>query len=240
MLDPVIVQKPIQYAKYPERKVYYMWRVQLYVFIHRHPKIQNWLSRSYLSRMLMPFLFNFDHKYSDRRYMSEEIIPVLAASNVRRLLFVGCKEYTARYGKRLTRAGVDYWTTDIDPAAAIWGERDHHIVCDIAKIDQVCPAESFDAVLLNGVLGDGIDEESVMNRALTAIARILRPNGILLIGWNSEKKHPNPLELSGVTTNFRHGSTLSLPARKTFADTDHIYDWLIKANDAATDATARG
>lgn len=171
--------------------------------------------------------------------MSEEIIPALAASNVQRLLFVGCKEYTAWYGKRLTRVGVEYWTTDINPAAAIWGERDHHIVCDIAKIDQVCPAESFDAVLLNGVFGDGVDEESVMNRALTAIAHILRPNGMLLIGWNSEKKHPNPLGLAGATTSFRHGSTLSLPARKTFTDTDHVYDWLIKTNDAAPDAKAQ-
>ena len=217
-----------------------MWRVQLYIFIHRHPKIRNWLQRSYPSRTLMPVLFNFDHNYSDRIYMVNEILPALMSSSVQRLLFVGCKEYTARYGRRLTRAGVDYWTTDIDPAAVIWGEKDHHIVCDITRIDHVCPAELFDAVLLNGVLGDGVDEESVMNRALTAIAHILRPNGILLIGWNSEKKHPNPIELDGVTMNFRRGCPLPLPARKTFADTDHVYDWLIKTNAAATDATAQG
>jgi hypothetical protein len=76
-------------------------------------------------------------------------------------------EYTARYGKRLTRVGLEYWTTDVDPAAAIWGDKDHYIVCDIAEIDGVCPAESsFDAVLLNGAIGHGVDEESVINGRL--------------------------------------------------------------------------
>jgi Methyltransferase domain len=187
----------------------------------------------------MPVLFNFDRRYSDRRYLTESILPALATSSVKRLLFVGCKEYTARYGKRLTRAGVDYWTTDIDPAAAIWGQKDHHIVCDIAMIDEVYPAESFDAVLLNGVLGDGVDEESVMNRTLTAIAHILRPNGMLLIGWNSDKKHPDPTEIEAVSMYFRREPVLSLPLRKTFPDTDHVYDWLVKIDQSEVNAVAQ-
>jgi SAM-dependent methyltransferase len=209
-----------------------MWRVRLYLFIHRHPKLANWLRESNFFRTVIPFLFNFDRCYTDRRYMTKKILPALALSKLTRVLFVGCKEYTARYGKRLTRAGIDYWTTDIDPSAAPWGEKGHHIVCDIAKIDQVCPAESFDAILLNGVIGTGVDEESEMNRTITAIARILRPNGILLIGWDSSKKHPDPTEIEAVTKYFRHGCVLPLPVRKTFPDTDKVYDWLIK-NDAA-------
>ena len=213
-----------------------MWRVQLYLFIHRHPKLANWLRESNLFRPAMPFLFNFNHCYSDRQYMTKEILPALALSKLQRVLFVGCKEYTARYGKRLTRAGIDYWTTDIDPSAATWGEKGHHIICDIAKIDEVCPAESFDAVLLNGVIGDGVDDESEMNRMLTAIARILRPNGTLLIGWDSLKKLPDPMEIETVAKYFRHESILPLPVRKTFSDTDKVYDWLIKTE--ATDASA--
>ena len=178
----------------------------------------------------MPLLFNFNRDYSDRCYMTKHILPTVALSKLQRVLFVGCREYTARYGKRLTHSGIEYWTTDIDPAAVVWGEKDHHIVCDIAKIGEFCPAGWFDAVLLNGVLGHGVDEESAMNRAVKAIARILRPNGILLIGWNSKKKHPDPMELEAVTTYFRHESALPLPLRKTFPDTDHVYDWLVKSN----------
>jgi SAM-dependent methyltransferase len=162
--------------------------------------------------------------------MKDHVLPALALSNVQRLLFVGCREYTAHYGKKLTSVGIEYWTTDIDPVAATWGEKGRHIICDIAEIDNVCPAESFDAVLLNGVIGHGVDEESVINRTVKAISRILRPNGILLIGWNSQKKHRDPMELETVARYFRHGCVLSLPLplRKTFPDTDHVYDWFIK------------
>jgi hypothetical protein len=160
--------------------------------------------------------------------MTQHILPALASSKVRRVLFVGCKAYTARYGRQLSPAGIEYWTTDINPAAAIWGEQGRHVVSDITEIDHVCPAESFDAVLLNGVIGDGVDDESQMNGAVTAIAGILRPNGILLIGWDSLKNHPDPMKIDAVTAHFTHGSVLPLPQRKTFPDTDKVYDWLIK------------
>jgi SAM-dependent methyltransferase len=209
-----------------------MWTVRLYILLqsilNRHPKLKNWVANSRLYQKLPP---------TDRRYLTQHVLPALASAKLRRVLFVGCKAYTARYGQQLIRAAVDYWTTDIDPAATIWGERDRHIVCDIARIDDVCPAGSFDAVLLNGVIGHGVDDEREMNRALTAIAHILRPNGILLIGWNSTKQHPDPMELDAITTYFRHECMLGLPVRKTFTTTDHVYDWLLRTNVA--EATAR-
>ena len=220
-----------------------MWRVRLYVLIYtvfgKHPRIGNWVHEWYVFRILMTLLANFDRGFSDRRYMSENILPALEAVRVRRVLFVGCKPYTARYGRRLTGTGIDYWTTDVDPAAAMWGERNHHIVGDVTRIDDLCTPDSFDAVLLNGVIGDGLDEEDQMNRAVTAIARILRPNGILLIGWNSLKKHPDPLQLGAVVTYFRHECLFPLPSRKTFSDTDLVYDWLVKTNAPRTGITAQ-
>ena len=211
-----------------------MWKVRLYIsaqsVLNKHPKLKNWARGSYLYRSLTPFLFDFDGSFSDRRYMTQHILPALASAKIQRVLFVGCKAYTARYGKQLTRASVDYWTTDINPAAAIWGQKDHHIVCDIAAIDHVCPAESFDAILLNGVIGDGVDDESAMNRTVSAIARILRPNGTLLIGWDSLKEHPDPMKIEAVTTYFRRECMLPLPVRKTFPDTDKVYDWLTKTH----------
>ena len=220
-----------------------MSRVQLYIsaqsFLYRYPNLKNWVRNSYLFRTVVPMLFDFSGSFNDRQYMTGKILPALASSKARRILFVGCKAYTARYGKRLTHAGIEYWTTDIAPAAAIWGEKDHHIVCDIAKIDDLSPPESFDVVLFNGVIGDGVDKEDDMNRAITAIARILRPNGTLLIGWNSLKKHPDPMELEAVATYFRHECVFSLPVRKTFPNTDHVYDWLVK-NKAAQPEVTKG
>jgi SAM-dependent methyltransferase len=220
-----------------------MSRVQLYIsaqsFLYRYPNLKNWVRNSYLFRTVVPLLFDFSGSFNDRQYMTEKILPALASSQARRILFVGCKAYTARYGKRLTHAGIEYWTTDIAPAAAIWGEKDHHIVCDIAKIGDLFPPESFDVVLFNGVIGDGVDKEDDMNRAITAIAWILRPNGTLLIGWNSLKKHPDPMELEAVAAYFRHECVFSLPVRKTFPDTDHVYDWLVKTKAAQPEVTTQ-
>jgi len=139
--------------------------------------------------------------------------------------------YTVHYGKQLTRAAIDYWTTDIDPEAANWGEKGRHIVCDVAKIDEVCPSESFDAVLLHGVFGFGVDERNEMNRTVGAIACILRPRGILLIGWNTQKT-PDPTELQAVRLYFHREQVFPLPLRKTFSNSDHVYDWLVKTNGA--------
>jgi SAM-dependent methyltransferase len=172
---------------------------------------------------------------SDRVYMRKIILPLLASTGLKRVLFVGCKPYTSGYGKRLSRTSIDYWTTDIDPQAAMWGEKDHHIISDITRIDAVCPPESFDAVLLNGVFGHGVNEKDEMNCAIAAIARILRSNGILLIGWNSGLIH-DPLELEAVTRYFRRATALPLALRKTFTDTDHVYDWLVKADSAQSSA----
>ena len=218
-----------------------MWKVRFYVLIYtvfgKHPRIGNWVHKCHLFRTLMTLLANFDRGFSDRRYMSDNILPAIEAMRVRRVLFVGCKPYTARYGRRLTGVGIDYWTTDIDPAAAMWGERNHHIVGDVTRIDDLCTPDSFDAVLFNGVIGHGLDEEGQMNRAVTAIARILRPNGTLLIGWNSLKKHPDPVQLEAVAAYFRHECVFSLPVRKTFPDTDHVYDWLVKVSGGETIAS---
>src|SRR5690242_6457222 len=106
--------------------------VRLYILsqsvVDKFPKLKNRVRNSYFYRTLPPLLFDFGRDYVDRRYMTGHILPALAAAKLERVLFVGCKAYTARYGRQLDRAATDYWTTDINPAAAIWGEKDHHLV----------------------------------------------------------------------------------------------------------------
>jgi SAM-dependent methyltransferase len=225
-------------------KVSGMWRVQVYVWIckvfGKHPRVGNRVHQLYLFRKLLSMLANFDRGFSDRLYMTKSILPALTAQRMQRVLFVGCRAYTARYGRKFARAGIEYWTTEIDPEAAIWGEPRRHIIGDITKIDDLCAPESFDAVLLNGVFGHGVDNESAMNRAVTAISQILKPGGILLIGWNSNKKHPDPMALAAVDSYFRHECVLPLPLRKTFPDTDHVYDWLTKPAAAEPNAGGSG
>jgi SAM-dependent methyltransferase len=204
--------------------------------LRKYPHLRNRLPRR-LYRRLALLITSRAAFGSARRYMTESIFPALAAMNLKRVLFVGCKSYTAHYGKQLTRAAIEYWTTDIDPAAAIWGEKDHHIVCDITKIDEVCPLGWFDVVLLNGVFGYGVDEENEMNRAIEAIARILRQDGMLLIGW-TPREVKDPTRLESARVHFRRERVLLLPVRKTFPDTGDVYDWLIKTSRSQHNAGA--
>jgi SAM-dependent methyltransferase len=206
--------------------------------LRKHPDLRNLLP-SQLYRMLALLITSRVTLSSDRQYMTGNILPALASINVNRVLFVGCKSFTAHYGKQLTRVGIDYWTTDIDPKAAIWGEKDHHIVCDIAKIDEAFPSAWFDVILLNGVFGYGVNRESEMNQAVAAIGRILRRNGMLLIGWNTNEI-ADPTRLQTATMHFRRARVLPLPLRKTFPDTDHVYDWLAKTSGAGSSAVADG
>jgi CelD/BcsL family acetyltransferase involved in cellulose biosynthesis/SAM-dependent methyltransferase len=234
-----LAQRKVPVSLFKEWRLFSMWRVRLYILtskiahktLYRYPHLRSWVRTRYWFRTFMPILFNLDPSFSGRRYLTEVIFPAITSSTLRRVLFVGCKAYTARYGRNFAHAGIEYWTTDIAPEAAIWGEEGHHIVCDIAKIDEACPAESFDAVLLNGVLGDGVDDENEMNRAITAIAHILRPNGVLLIGWNSDnKEYPDPMSVEAISMYFRREGVLPLPVTKTFRDSPVIYNWLVKAN----------
>jgi hypothetical protein len=204
--------------------------------LRNHPDLRNRLPRQ-LYRRLALLITSRTAFGSVRQYMTETIFPALASMNLKRVLFVGCKSYTAHYGKPLTQAAIEYWTTDIDPVAAIWGEKDHHIVCDITKIDEVCPSGWFDVVLLNGVFGYGVDEETEMNRAIEAIAKILRQDGMLLIGWNP-KEVKDPTRLESARVHFRRERVLPLPLRKTFQDTDAVYDWLVKTSGAQQNAVA--
>jgi hypothetical protein len=197
---------------------------------HKYPGLRNRLPRRFY-RWLALLITSRAALGSARQYLTGSIFPALASTELKRVLFVGCKSYTAHYGKQLTQAAIEYWTTDIDPAAAIWGEKNRHITCDITKIHEACPPGWFDVVLLNGVFGYGIDEESEMNRAIEAIAQILRRDGMLLIGWNP-KEVTDPTRLESARVHFRRDCWLSLPFRKTFPDADAVYDWLVKTSAA--------
>jgi hypothetical protein len=54
-------------------------------------------------------------------------------------------------------------------------------VREIAR--QVAP-HFFDAVIMNGVLGYGIDDARGAEAAIRALAKVVRQGGLVVIGWN--------------------------------------------------------
>jgi hypothetical protein len=51
-------------------------------------------------------------------------------------------------------------------------------------IDQQIARGFFDATIMNGVLGYGVDDPEGAEAAIRALATVVKPNGFVVIGWN--------------------------------------------------------
>lgn len=161
--------------------------------------------------------------WPDRKCLVQEIFPALTSRANLKVLFVGCRRYTKDYGRFIKDASVRYWTIDVDPEAARWGATSHHLICDIQEIQDLVAAHSFDVVFLNGVFGFGVDDPDSMERTLAAIHDILKPQGVLLVGWNVGHIE-DPARLSKMAELFHHENVCALPKRMEFSDNPHVFD----------------
>ena len=162
----------------------------------------------------------------DRRLLAEAYLPALAADGGR-ILWVGCRAYTADDYAVLEAGGGEVWTTDIDPDAERWGVADRHRTGDVCVIDQVFGDMTFDAISCNGVLGYGVDSPEQQRQALAAMAAILRPGGRLLLGWNTDKIE-DPIAAGLTAPDFTPTPYARQPSRVRFDTVTHVYDALIR------------
>jgi SAM-dependent methyltransferase len=111
-----------------------------------------------------------------------DILPALLRDpGVARLLFVGVQWYTKRYPAQF--GGKMFATIDPDPEVAPLGGHPH-AVGQIQDVEQHFPGLVFDAIVLTGVIGYGLDDRHELDRALGACAAVLRPGGWLILGVN--------------------------------------------------------
>lgn len=162
----------------------------------------------------------------DRRVMAESYVPALAAEGGR-ILWIGCREYTLDDYAALEAGGGEVWTTDIDAAAERWGRNGRHRTGDVCEADGIFSDLRFDAVVCNGVLGYGVDSSEQQQRALKALAAILRPSGRLLLGWNTDKIS-DPVAAGLTEAHFDPASLGDRPSRVRFDAATHVYDSFIR------------
>jgi hypothetical protein len=130
----------------------------------------------------------------DRRLLEQTVLPYFASDPAfGRVLFVGCDWYTSHYQKLF--AGREYWTLEKDP-----GRRRHgaprHVTDALANLLAHFEERHFDLIVVNGVLGWGLDDPGEAERSLFACAAALREGGVLVLGWNdvAEKRPLVPEE----------------------------------------------
>jgi SAM-dependent methyltransferase len=123
----------------------------------------------------------------DRRLLEREILPAIAANEAnQRILSVGLGWYTTTYSTYFERK--TFVTIDIDESRAVFAANPH-IVGDLRNLSQYFDAnEFFDVILMNGVIGYGLDTVEDVDRALAQCAARLCKGGLLLLGVNEEIK----------------------------------------------------
>ena len=127
----------------------------------------------------------------DRRVLEHDILGAFAADpGVQRVLFVGVQWYTMRYPTHFT--GKTFATIDPEPKVATFGGNPH-VVGQIQDLAEHFPGMVFDAIVMSGVIGFGLNDPKEVDRALDACEKALRPGGWLVLGINELKPtHVDP------------------------------------------------
>jgi hypothetical protein len=116
----------------------------------------------------------------DRRFLKESIFNFFAGNkNIKRVLFVGVQNYT-RFYHRFFQSQV-FMTIDCNPEMAKYGATRHQTI-DFCNLTE----KGFDLIVLNGVIGFGLDQPSHISRAVEKISAILNPDGWLVLGNNRD------------------------------------------------------
>lgn len=125
----------------------------------------------------------------DRKLLEAEILPELARDPaVHRVLFVGVAWYTRSYESIFARANKKFVTLDHDASRADAGSSMQHVIGELVDLTRLVPPEdAFDAIVVNGVIGYGLDDPAAVDAALIACRDRLVKGGTLILGVNEER-----------------------------------------------------
>ena len=161
----------------------------------------------------------------DRMFLEDTVVPWFTVrEDVRTVLDIGVDWYTRSYPALFQKQ--DYWTIDFDPDKQRYATRQHH-TASMTQLAEVFPLEKFDLVLCNGVVGWGLNDPADVASALEASAKVLRPGGWLVLGWNDREGHRVPGLLEIVSRHFSPFTHPSVGAPQHVTDTSycHRYDF---------------
>ncbi len=128
-------------------------------------------------------------KYEDRDTLERIILPyILSRKNPKTILDVGREDYQEFYN--LFFINKEFWTIDIDPQKKEFGSQ-NHITDNVINLKKYFKDNYFDFILINGVLGWGLNKKNEIQDTFNILYDILKPNGIIIVGWNDT---PIPLK----------------------------------------------
>ncbi len=119
-----------------------------------------------------------------RIFLQEVVIKALGATGRRRLLSIGTRSYNTPMYRQCSEQGISVWSVDIDPRAARYGAPAGHFVGDVRELNKLVDGRLFDVIVLNGVLGYGLNNESDIIATIVAMRKIAERGAVLVVGWN--------------------------------------------------------
>jgi hypothetical protein len=131
----------------------------------------------------------------DRSLLEQIILPHLAHSPAcQTILFVGCAAYTQWYQDLF--GGKEYWTIDPVSQKRRYGAT-RHVVDSVVNLRTYVSAGYFDAIIMNGVIGFGLNRVRDIEQAVDTCHEALASGGILLLGWNDTTRR-TPVDLGSI------------------------------------------
>lgn len=173
-------------------------------------------------------------RLSDRDILERLIFPfVLAHLDPGRILDVGREGPHQVFYNAFFR-GRELWTLDRDPERRRFGAR-RHVCCDVADVERHFPDGFFDLIVMNGVFGWGLDSPADIERAFEGCRSVLRPGGVLVLGWN-DSPGLVPVPLGEIEALRRFAPVVFPPlgsATCRAATCDHVYSFFTRPRDRA-------
>jgi hypothetical protein len=193
-----------------------------------------WRTKKFLLGMRLKVMMGQDVRIhsEERRILEETIIPYFAArEDIHKVLFVGCNPYTAHYVSLWPKK--EYWTIDIDAKQRRFGAA-NHIVDSVENLMNHFEVGYFNLILLNGVIGFGVNTLAAAERTVNACAAALCEGGELLVGWNQSPPY-NPVEADKLEALESFQPNLFPPLGDwrfvCYGDMLHTYDFYIKGRE---------
>jgi hypothetical protein len=128
----------------------------------------------------------------DRAILEEVILPYFSKHmGCQKILFVGCSAYTQWYEELFQHK--EYWTIDPKHVKRKYGSK-RHVIDSIAHVGRYVANDYFDVIVMNGVIGFGLNRVGDIEQAVNACYEVLASQGILLVGWNDTPRR-TPIDL---------------------------------------------
>jgi SAM-dependent methyltransferase len=185
--------------------------------------IQDWLRHELASRQFARII----SRLPDRVMLTKTIFPALARTAAfasgSDVLWIGCRRFTKPYYRQIEARGARCWTLDIDPTVRRFGRRGRHVIGNVLELNLLFPKLRFDTVVCNGIFGFGVDTVDDRIKACAAMARVAKPGGWLLLGWNSDRG-PDPLHAGLASPWFETATLPGFGTREVVKDSTHVYD----------------